>query len=117
MGENDVKDADGTDRCAICGHRLDGTAEALDHCLAEHPRSDLLHNTLSQVYVRSECSECGDTFTASVSVGIDAKADEAMLNVRAKCGPCIDKDPISAIMVQAMSSEDVLDREVVDGAE
>ena len=110
-----MKDGDGTDRCAICGHRLDGTEEALNHCLAEHPRSDLLHNTLSEVQARTECSECGDTFTASVSVGIDAEADEAMLNVRANCEACIEDDPISAIMVQAMSSADVLDREVTDG--
>ena len=105
----------GTDRCAICGHRLDGTEEALNHCLAEHPRSDLLHNTLSEVQVRTECSECGDTFTAGVSVGIDAKADEAMLNVRANCDACVEDAPISAIMVQAMSSADVLNREVSAG--
>jgi len=35
-----------------------------------------------------------------------------MLNVRANCDACIEDDPISAIMVQAMSSGDVLAREV-----
>jgi len=112
-GEVD-QEADGTDRCAICGQRLDGTDQALDHYLADHPRSDLLHNTLSEVQVQTECSECGDTFAGSVSVGIDAEADEAMLNVRANCEACIEDDPISAIMVQAMSSGDVLAREVTD---
>jgi hypothetical protein len=110
------QDDEGTDRCAICGRRLGGTEQALDHCLAKHPRSDLLHNTLSDVQVRTECSECGGTFTAPVSVGIDAKADEAMLNVRANCEACVEADPISAIMVQAMSSGDVLAREVPDPA-
>jgi len=114
MGRQETHTVDDarTDRCAICGHRLGGTEEALNHCLAEHPRSDLLHNTLSEVQVQTECSECGDTFTAAVSVGIDAEADEAMLNVRANCDACIEDDPISAIMVQAMSSGDVLAREV-----
>jgi len=104
----------GTGRCAICGHRLDGTEQALDHCLSEHPRSDLLHNTLSEVQIKTECSGCGDTFTAVVSVGIDARADEAMLNVRANCGTCVADDPISAIIVQSISSGDVLAQEVSD---
>ena len=105
-----------TDRCAVCGDRLVGVADALRHSLKQHPRSDLLHSTVSEVKVRANCSKCGDPFTASVSVGIDAKEDKATLTVPSYCGDCVDDDPLSEIIVKDIAPADVLDREMIDCA-
>ena len=107
----------GTDRCGVCSERVVGVVDALQHYLNKHPHSDLLQDTLSEVSVRSECSECGDTFTATVAVGIDAKDDRAMLKVPSNCDDCIDSDPLAGMMVRELSPNEVLSREVVDGDE
>lgn len=103
-----------TDRCGVCRDRVVGVVDALQHYLDNHPKSDLLHNTLSDVEVRTECSGCGDTFTASVSVGIDAKEDKAMPTVASYCDDCIDSDPFNGMMVKEMAAAEVVDREVTD---
>lgn len=105
-----------SDRCAVCGERVAGVVAALDHYLAKHPRSDLLHDTVSKVAVRSECTECAKTFVTTVSVGIDARPNEAMLTVSSYCDECVENDPLSGVMVREMASEKVLDNEVPSDA-
>ena len=101
-----------TDRCAVCGDRVVSVVDALRHSLKQHPRSDRLHETVSGVNVRTNCSECGVPFSTAVSVGINAKADKATLTVSSYCDDCVDADPLSAIMVRDIAPADVLDREV-----
>ena len=103
-----------TDRCAVCGERVADVVDALQHSLKQHPRSDLLHETVSEVNVRTNCSECGVPFTAAVSVGINAKVDKATLTVSSYCGDCVDADPLSAIMVKDIAPADILDFEVIE---
>lgn len=105
-----------TDRCGVCGERVAGVSDALEHYLAQHPHSDLLHDTLSEVAVRSECTECGEAFTTIVSVGIDAKPDTATLTVPSYCDECVDSDPISGLIVREMAPNKVLSREVSSDA-
>ena len=101
-------------RCAVCGDRVVGVANALEHYLNNHPHSDLLHETLSSVTVWSECAECGDAMTGDVSIGIDAEADAAILTVPSNCKACIEDDPLSGIFVEQMSPGKVIDQEVPD---
>ena len=64
-----------------------------------------------------DCSECGSSFIATVSVGIGAKRDAALLTVPSFCDSCIDADPLLGIMVRDIDPTDVLEQEVNDSAE
>ena len=101
-------------RCAVCGDRIVGVEDALEHYLNNHPHADLLHEVLSSVTVWSECAECGNSMTGDVSIGIDAEADAGILTVPSNCSACIDDDPFSEIFVEQMSPGDVIDQEVPD---
>ena len=107
-----MKDDGELDRCGECWKTVDGLADALGHYLTEHPRTELLQETLSEVRVRSECAECGDDMTADVSLGNDAQDDEAVLTVPSNCDDCTAADPLAGLMVRVLSPDDVLSREV-----
>lgn len=105
------------DRCAVCGDRVVSVVDALHHYLKEHPRSELLHDTASGVNVRIDCSECGASFTTNLSVSVDRVMDEATLTVASYCDGCVEHDLFFGLIVRHITPNDVLEREVTDGAE
>jgi len=105
----------GTERCKECWEPVEGPVEALEHYLSEHPISKVLHETLSAVKVKSKCHECREHFSPTVSVGKDGAAGETVLTVPSRCFDCVEKDPLSGLMVWELSPQEVINREDQSG--